>query len=271
MINIEAIGCCLGFGDDDDDDDMLNRGLKTNQLITREILLWQIEREVASLFKIFDRDGSGMIDRGRELENMISELKHRGFVFGRKKEGLDCDAALAFNGYESSPSNRSTISQYHPVLSKSLRTKIIKTHGDDEGGGLTKQEFHDWLLKEVLKRRTNLRLLLKTNRWLDGAIRDIFEQSDEDDSGTVSPDELLQPLRDVATSLGEPPPSDASIERILCRADSSHDGQLDYDEFKYVIVEVAARLFYSHFNESMAPHATLIKHTHFPNLPKVMA
>lgn len=275
--------CCLGRDDDYDDEvpqysnawccqnDISEltpmptpRKDTSGYLITREVLLWQIEREVASLFKIFDRDGSGMIS-GAEIERMIAELKRRGFVFGKRKAGVDATEAespVKSEAAEDDPllqgtqanTARSTGSDYHPILSKRVKHKILKKYDDDGGGGLSKTEFHEWFLEEVLRRRTNLRVLLQQNRWLDSAIREIFDKCDEDHSGSVTVLELVQPLRDVATGLGEPPPSDHSISRIIDKADTSHDGNLNHQEFKFVIVEVATRLFYSHFNESMNPH-----------------
>lgn len=249
FFNTQCITCC---GESKDSKSLKGTvqavpGLQSDEgpppVLRKQDILFQIEEEVNRLFDRFDADGSGQIDGARELKLMVADLRTRGFTFGKKLAEM-----------EAGPGDSIASSRYGPILSRTIQGDILRTYDDDGSGSLGKPEFHDWFFKEVISRKTNLRLLLHQNPWLMQVIDRIFLECDSDGGGTVAPCELEKPLCDIAHELGEPPPNPDEINAILRKADASGDGELSPLEFRFVMVEVATRLFFGHFNHSMHPH-----------------
>eukprot|EP00746_Dinoflagellata_sp_MGD_P079194 gnl/MRDRNA2_/MRDRNA2_31643_c0_seq1.p1 gnl/MRDRNA2_/MRDRNA2_31643_c0~~gnl/MRDRNA2_/MRDRNA2_31643_c0_seq1.p1 ORF type:complete len:318 (-),score=59.69 gnl/MRDRNA2_/MRDRNA2_31643_c0_seq1:33-986(-) len=240
-----------------------------NDVVARDELLNQIESEVDDLFKTFDKDGDGTINTGKELDDMITALKQRGYAFGRRMvpgqdyfpekkvdpvtKDEDDEDLERHQWTETDTSCHEAVTDdscYQTILTARVKLNMLP----EELGlkDLSKRDFHDWLLFEVCSRRTNLRILLRDNQWLNEAIVQIFENIDEDIKGKVLLESISDPLRQISLGLGEPPPDRKWIKKFLSHFKS--DGQLEFREFKHILVEAATRLFHSHFNESMHPH-----------------
>lgn len=205
--------------------------------LTPEAINHEIEQEVKRLFDEYDQDGSGHIDTGSELETMVSRLRKKGFVFTKKIS--DDDAT----------------SIYKPARSARIKLQVLQGFEPGEAeDGISYTEFCHWFKNEVCSRRTNLRIIIGDLEWLDDVLLSVFKQADRDDSGSVDVNELRQFLCKVASSLGEPAPSDKEVNRMIEKADESHDGTLGFDEFKFVVVEISVRLYYTHFNDTMNIH-----------------
>jgi len=197
-------------------------------------IMEELDQQIDALFREYDSDRSGTIESGTEMDDMIKRLKERGFVFGNRITRDD-----------------QSVSAYQPAGLKRVRGKIFEETTATRDTGLEAAEFKDWLRSEVTQRKTNLRVLFATSPWLEEILGVSFEVADDDRDGEVDEKELALFIVKVAAVVGEPPPDQNEIHRIMLIADKSPDGRLTYKEFRYVVIELLARLYYTHFNHSM--------------------
>lgn len=208
-----------------------------------------IQEEVAQLFRRYDQDGSGSIEAGPELTAMIDELRKRGYAFGAPT-GRSDGGGSHYKGVPPSQVKLTLLEHLHGRAGGRARPTELPKSASVEG-------MQAWFRDEVCTRRRNLRLLLRDLPCVDSALLQTFAMADSDGSGQVDVGELTGFLTEVSQVLGEPPPDAEEVREILDRADASLDGLLSYREFRHVVIEVMARLYYTHYNGTMNIHMTL--------------
>jgi Ca2+-binding EF-hand superfamily protein len=83
---------------------------------------------------------------------------------------------------------------------------------------------------------------------LQGTLRDMFEQADTDKSGQLSRDEFESSLRHSSLGLTR-----REINALLMEADENCDGQVSYEEFEPICVEVLLEMVASQFEHARLP------------------
>jgi len=233
----------------------------------RKNILHQLNCEIDKVFEEFDRDKNGILDSTTELDSMVTALMERGFVFGKL-----IMKGVGANGKPKAKAQDDEDSDYAKTTAKRVRSsllgKIQQMQKDDvrdasgpeaQDEGVTPTEFRSWFHSVVVERRTNLRVLLRASMWLEDILEISFVRADVDGDGTVDLDELSDFFIDVAHVIGEPAPDKAELEKLMNKADRDcRDGQLTFNEFRYVVIEALTRIYWTHFNTSMNP---FVKHT----------
>jgi len=219
----------------------------------------QLDMQVDALFLMFDKDKSGTIDNDEEMEGMLTHLMQMHFCFGprivkRKKT----------NRLELVQSDDSEHSEYEDKGPKEVRRIIMKTFNEALGeanvlDGIDIEEFRLWMRKIVISRKRNLRILLCMSEYVQDILDFCFADADKDSSGTIGANEMLDFLTNVAEALGEARPDRERVYRVMERAGASESGEISYDGFQLVALEILTRVYYTHFNNSMNSHQKHLK------------
>ena len=67
-----------------------------------------------------------------------------------------------------------------------------------------------------------------------GKIQDLFERHDKDNSGELTPDQILTLLTELASDMPEKKASEADVEFVLERCDKSNSGSITLEEVRNV-------------------------------------
>ncbi len=84
--------------------------------------------------------------------------------------------------------------------------------------------------------------ILKNNNLLEKLAKKCFLIVDIDKSGELDLGELEFILTQLATSMGNEPPTKEEIKEILIDLDHNNSGKICYNEFKYLIRDVLAAM-----------------------------
>ena len=99
----------------------------------------------------------------------------------------------------------------------------------DGGGTITAEELGE-VMKSLGQKPTRAQLEAMVRKMNEGdperELRDVFTVFDKDQSGTISADELKSVMKVIGEKLTE-----QEIEDAIRLADTTGDGEVDYDEF----------------------------------------
>ena len=77
--------------------------------------------------------------------------------------------------------------------------------------------------------------ILKDEDLLEEVAKAAFDSVDTDHSGQIDVQELEKIMSQVATDIGNEPPSKEDVEEILKHLDTDKSGKIDFNEFKILI------------------------------------
>lgn len=176
-----------------------------------------VEGEFSVIFKKFDKDHNGMLDK-KELTEMIAGLQ--------QESGL--------------------------VLTANTWQEALKQADKDKDGKINTKEFQDWILAQCLARRGNLVEILNKSsekgaaRWLDDLCEKAFKEADADGSGTIDFAELTTFLSSVSNALGDPPPTEDIVRSVMKFHEKNQSDfaiKLSKEEFKGVAQQCVGKIF----------------------------
>jgi len=178
----------------------------------------QLQFTLEKLFLAHDKDGNGVLDQSEFVLCMIELIRNDGGI--DRKVGAEIFRAIDMNG--------DGLVEWKEFVGPAVRIIHSTMNAED-----AEEVFEDATLEKRRQEASEAILSTQTQAELEDTLKGLFEDVDQDASGTVD----MKELRAVLTKLNVDV-SDAELNNLLFKLDVNSDGRLSVEEFLPVAFEM---------------------------------
>jgi len=178
----------------------------------------QLQFTLEQLFLAHDADGNGVLDQSEFVLCMIELMRNDGGI--DRKVGAEIFRAIDVNG--------DGLVEWREFIGPAVRIIHSTMNAED-----AEEVVEDHTLEKRKQEATEAILSTQTQEELEDTLKGLFEDVDQDASGTVD----MRELRAVLTKLNVDA-SDAELNNLLFKLDVNSDGRLSVEEFLPVAFEM---------------------------------
>lgn len=182
-----------------------------------ELSLDEIELVIQQLFKRYDDDNSGYLDR-KEFRNLLNDLRTKlAFI-------TEDDLYFFLSEADVNADNKIEYNEFIPIALQIIQAMYSKKRFEEKKGDVAQQA------KDILVHGMD-------RGELERVLQNIFTSFDADGSGSLSRDEFVQALQSMELGLTR-----REINSVLFQYDRNDDGNISYTEFVPFAFDLLSKL-----------------------------